>query len=215
MVDVNHVILEQGDWMRYLKHMESHELVVNKSRFIALLYPLEHIEDRDRCLKDAKKRHPKANHYVTASIWGESGEHVTADDDGEPARTAGYPVLDVLRHHDVTHVLCVVVRYFGGIKLGAGGLVRAYTKACAEVMKQASFYIKKTVAVVRITFDYTLIDKLHHLLEKKATIINSAYAAMVTFEIVFDQSGPDILDDVRHLLHAYETLAPHQLLIEA
>lgn len=201
--------------MRYLKHIESHELVVNKSRFIAILYPLEHIEDHDRFLQDAKKQYPKANHYVTASLFGENGEHATAHDDGEPSRTAGVPVLDVLKHHDVTNILCVVVRYFGGIKLGAGGLVRAYTKACAKVVKQASFYIKKTVAVVRITFDYTLIDKLHHLLEKKATIINSSYAEMVTFDIVFDQSGPEILDDMRHLLHAYETLEPHQLLIEA
>ena len=77
---------------------------------------------------------PKASHYCSASLFGKGLEHATSSDDGEPSRTAGIPILEILKHHDITNVLCVVVRFFGGVKLGAGGLIRAYAKAANEVL---------------------------------------------------------------------------------
>ena len=137
--------------LRYLKQKTIYQLEINKSNFIAILYPLNLQEDIAFYIEQSKTDYPKANHYCSASFFGETKEHATASDDGEPSRTAGIPILEVLKHHEVTNILCVVVRYFGGIKLGSGGLVRAYTKACAEAMKSAKFYTKKIVPAYEIS----------------------------------------------------------------
>ena len=110
-----------------------------------------------------KQTYPKANHYTYAYLYGPHGEQQGASDDGEPSRTAGIPILEVLKHHDVTNVIGVVVRYFGGIKLGAGGLVRAYTKAIADAIKDAKFYEKKIVECYEISFPYHLTHKIDQM----------------------------------------------------
>lgn len=159
--------------------------------------------------------YPKANHYCSASFFGETKEHATASDDGEPSRTAGIPILEVLKHHEVTNILCVVVRYFGGIKLGSGGLVRAYTKASAEAMKLAKFYIKKTVPSFEISFDYPLIDKIDHFLDQKAIITHKSFLQHVTYHVVLNDSEVSILDDLRHQLISMKELDPQILYLEA
>jgi len=170
--------------MKYLKDKTQYQIEINKSIFIGILYPLSSLEDIPLFIMDAKESYPKANHYCSASIYGETGEHQTASDDGEPSRTAGIPILEVLKHHDVTNVLCVVVRYFGGIKLGAGGLLRAYTKTCADVIKQAKFYQKKIVPSYEITFGYHLINQMDQYLNEKATIVKKSFLTHVTYQIV-------------------------------
>ncbi|KMQ79985.1 hypothetical protein BPMI_02268c [Candidatus Burkholderia pumila] len=112
----------------------SAEIDIRKSRFIALAIP---VADRDAAmhkLERPRAEHPTATHVCWALFaGGQSG----MSDDGEPSGTAGQPILEVLRHHEVDGVLAAVVRYYGGIKLGAGGLVRAYTDAIATAMQQA------------------------------------------------------------------------------
>jgi uncharacterized YigZ family protein len=191
--------------MRYLKEKSTYTYDVNKSQFIAILYPLQHQHDIKTFIEEAKNLYPKADHYCSASLYGDDQEQQTADDDGEPSRTAGLPILDVLKHHDVTNILCVVIRYFGGIKLGAGGLVRAYSHAAAGVMKTSSFYIKKWVKAYRIRFDYTHVDKIDHYLCEKATIIDKGYTEIVTYHIAL---LPDIsnIDDIVYLLKTIEPL---------
>lgn len=110
------------------------ELDIRKSRFIAIVAP---VQDRDaamRMVMQLREQHRAASHVCWALMaGGQSG----MSDDGEPSGTAGRPMLEVLRHHDLDGVLAAVVRYYGGIKLGAGGLVRAYTDAVAAALKQA------------------------------------------------------------------------------
>ncbi len=201
--------------LRYLKEKTTFKLEISKSIFIAILYPLQTEGDIAFYIEQSKKEYPKANHYCSASFFGETKEHATASDDGEPSRTAGIPILEVLKHHEVTNILCVVVRYFGGIKLGSGGLVRAYTKTSAEAMKLAKFYIKKTVPSFEISFDYPLIDRIDHFLDQKAVITHKNFLHHVTYQIVLNDSNVNILDDLRHQLISIKELDPQILYLEA
>lgn len=201
--------------MRYIKEKTSHQIEINKSVFIALFFPLESQDEIDLFINQVKHDYPKANHYCTASIFGETGEHQTAHDDGEPSRTAGIPILEVLKHHDVTNILCVVVRFFGGVKLGSGGLVRAYTKAAADLMKETKFYQKKIVPSYQIEFDYALINQMDHYFDKKATILEKTFLTTVAYKIILLEDDEIIIDDIKHLLINFQKLDDEVLWIEA
>ena len=108
------------------------ELIIKKSRFIGQLYPVSSFEEAQEKLAEVKKRYWDATHNCSALIVGERGEYTRCSDDGEPQGTAGVPMLEALKNTGLTNVLCVVTRYFGGILLGAGGLVRAYGKSVTE-----------------------------------------------------------------------------------
>ena len=110
------------------------ELIINKSRFIAYKLELTSLEIVKPFLEKLKKEHKKANHVCYAYVYKQEIVSEKCSDDGEPGGTAGYPILNVIKKKNLTNVLVAVVRYFGGIKLGAGGLTRAYTKACAGVL---------------------------------------------------------------------------------
>lgn len=199
--------------MRYLKEKTVYTYEVNKSIFIAILYPLIEQADLNRYLIDARNEYPKANHYCSASLFGDNQEQQTADDNGEPHRTAGIPILEVLKHHDVTNILCVVIRFFGGIKLGAGGLVRAYTKACADAMKQANFYRKQLVDTYLITFKYQDIDTIDRYLKEKVTVIDKTFTDTVTYKLYLNQDTSSI-DDIFYLLINHQKQEPKLLYIE-
>ena len=110
------------------------ELEISKSRFIAYKLDLNSLDDVKEFLSALKKDHKKAKHVCYAYVYNKEVISEKCSDDGEPSGTAGYPILNVIKKKNLTNVLVAVVRYFGGIKLGAGGLTRAYTKACAGVL---------------------------------------------------------------------------------
>ena len=115
--------------------MKENEIVINKSRFIAYKVNLENLDQVKEIISQLKKEHKKANHVCYAYVFKGDVISEKCSDDGEPGGTAGYPILNVIKKKNLTNTLVAVVRYFGGIKLGAGGLTRAYTKATAEVLK--------------------------------------------------------------------------------
>jgi conserved hypothetical protein TIGR00257 len=121
-----------------------HELLIKKSRFIACVQPMADRAGAQQVVASLRAQHPGAAHVCWALL---AGGQSAAVDDGEPSGTAGRPMLDVLRHQDLEGVLATVVRYFGGVKLGAGGLVRAYTDSVAQALLQADkiAIIRKTV----------------------------------------------------------------------
>ena len=114
--------------------MKTFELEINKSRFIAYKLELSSLDEVKPFLEKLKKEHKKARHVCYAYVYNKEIVSEKCSDDGEPSGTAGYPILNVIKKKNLTNVLVAVVRYFGGIKLGAGGLTRAYTKACAGVL---------------------------------------------------------------------------------
>lgn len=111
--------------------MKSFELNEKKSRFIGLKFDLNSLEDVKKIIDSVKTEHKKARHVCYAYVYNREVVSEKCSDDGEPKGTAGYPILNVIKKNNATNCLVIVVRYFGGILLGAGGLTRAYTKTCA------------------------------------------------------------------------------------
>lgn len=121
------------------KNIEN-EIIIKKSRFITKLYYLDDVDEIQNIINNLKKEHKKCTHICYAYIINGKEKAV---DDGEPSGTAGRPILNVIQKKNVTNVLVVVIRYFGGIKLGAGGLVRAYTSSTSEAFKLINLIEKK------------------------------------------------------------------------
>lgn len=199
--------------MNYVKEYVESKIYIKKSEFIGILVPINSDEDITNAINDAKKKYPKATHYVTAWVRGENGQYASSNDDGEPNRTAGYPALEVLMKNNLTDVLVIVIRYFGGIKLGAGGLIRAYSSSASETLNNATLYKKKMAHKYKLTFDYSLIDKLEHDLADNVNYINKEYTDKVTYEIVFHKGDLSLLKDYKHLLEI-EELEKEELHIE-
>jgi uncharacterized YigZ family protein len=199
--------------MLYIKDQIVHQIEINKSIFICVLQPIDNLSDVKLAIQKLKDIYPKANHYTHAAIIGEAGEHMVASDDGEPNRTAGIPILEVLKHHDVTNVLAVVIRYFGGIKLGAGGLVRAYTKAIADTLKDTKFYIKKVVACYEITLPYKAVDSFEYQFRDLITIIDKLYTEHVTLKIRLNDSDLSIFDEMKQIIINIKPLEPETLYV--
>jgi uncharacterized YigZ family protein len=155
----------------------SAEIDIRKSRFIALAIP---VDDRDAAMRELERlraEHPGATHVCWALLaGGQSG----MSDDGEPSGTAGRPILEVLRHHEVDGVLAAVVRYYGGIKLGAGGLVRAYTDAIATAMQLAERVERIERGLIGIEIDYADEARVRRWIEQHdAELADTAYAMTV------------------------------------
>jgi uncharacterized YigZ family protein len=157
----------------------SAEIDIRKSRFIAWAIP---VADRDAAMRELetlRAEHSTATHVCWALLaGGQSG----MSDDGEPSGTAGRPILEVLRHHEVDGVLAAVVRYYGGIKLGAGGLVRAYTDAIATVMQLAERVERIERGLIGIEMDYAEEARVRRWIElHDAELMETAYGMTVRF----------------------------------
>lgn len=145
-----------------------HQLVIKKSRFIAHIAPVASAEEADAVIAAAKKRAWDARHHCSAQITGARGERARSSDDGEPSGTAGVPMLEVLRRRDLTDIVAVVTRYFGGVKLGAGGLVRAYSSAVSEALDRSSLVDRRMLAEVTMMVEHADAGRFDHLLREWA-----------------------------------------------
>lgn len=161
-----------------LPHPVHHELVIKKSRFIACVQPVEGRAQAQAIVQQLWQQHPGAAHVCWALL---AGGQSAAVDDGEPSGTAGRPMLDVLRHQDLEGVLATVVRYFGGVKLGAGGLVRAYTDAVAQALLDAPKVARERQATLACQVPYALEGWLRRELQlAQAQLLDVDHADEVT-----------------------------------
>lgn len=167
--------------MESIKRPVQTESEIRHSRFIAYLHPVFSKEEAQATLESIKQAHPDANHHCFAYIIGDSALIQKAEDDGEPAKTAGVPMLEGLKKNGLTNVLAVVVRYFGGVKLGAGGLIRAYGKSVSDAVEKAERTVRTTVLTIRISADFDAIGTIEHLLSDMETKIERQYDEQVHF----------------------------------
>lgn len=160
-----------------------------KSKFIATVFPVKTEEEAAELIEKTKKKYWDARHNCTAYIIGESGNPLMrCSDDGEPAQTAGRPMLDVLMGEKLHNVLVVVTRYFGGTLLGTGGLVRAYSSAVQEGLRNSVLVEKKQGCILSIETDYTDLGKLSYLCgQMKLAVLGTEYTEMVVTELVLPQ----------------------------
>lgn len=161
------------------------EIVEKKSRFIATVKPVETEEEAVAFINEMKKKYWDARHNCSAFVLGANQELTRCSDDGEPAQTAGRPMLDVLLKEGITNVAVVVTRYFGGVLLGTGGLVRAYQKVVQEGLAASQIIEKRNGFLLYINTDYNGLGKLQYLFaQKEIAIMENEYAADVRMTVL-------------------------------
>lgn len=177
------------------------ETTINKSRFIAYIQRTDSEEDAKSFINSIKSRHKDANHNCSAYIITPSALIQKADDDGEPSGTAGVPILEVLKREGLYNVTVVVTRYFGGIKLGAGGLIRAYSGAASAAVNAAGKVVEIDMIPYRITMDYTYTNRFEHEIEASGIAISdTVYTDKVTYLIhVEEDARGAFLDRVQEI----------------
>lgn len=143
-----------------VKQTGTHEITIQKSRFIAHMTRAETENEAVEFIQSIKKQHWDANHNCSAYLIGEHDQIQKANDDGEPSGTAGVPILEVLKKRKLKDTVVVVTRYFGGIKPGAGGLIRAYGKATSEGLEAVGIVERSLNQIIHTKFDYTWLGKI-------------------------------------------------------
>lgn len=165
------------------------EITEKKSRFIATVRPVESEDEAVSFINEMKKKYWDARHNCSAFVIGKRQELTRCSDDGEPAGTAGRPMLDVLLKENIHNAAVVVTRYFGGVLLGTGGLVRAYQQATKAGLSASEIIEKKDGAVLFIRTDYTGIGRLQYLFaQEKITVMDTAYEADVLVKAVIPEN---------------------------
>lgn len=180
-------------------------IIIKNSKFICLLYKVQTLEEISKLLEKTRKDYPNATHYCYAYILNQIK---IANDDGEPSGTAGIPILQVLEKNQLNYVLCIVVRYFGKIKLGAGGLVRAYAKSVVECLKGHIIELKEGFSI-SITFNYDVLKKVDYILQK-TSIIEKNYQDKITYHL---NTTNDIIEALKTIPNIKIELH-HQLYLE-
>lgn len=174
------------------------ELLIKKSRFLGCVQPVPDRASAQAIVASLREQHPGAAHVCWALM---AGGHSAAVDDGEPSGTAGKPMLEVLRHQDLEGVLATVVRYYGGIQLGAGGLVRAYTDCVAQALKSATKVPIVKVRTLHCAVPYALEGLLRREMENAGgTLLKVLHGEQVTFAFSLAETAADAL--VAHLSEA-------------
>ena len=163
------------------------EFIINKSKFITLIFNINNKEDIDNILAKTKEEYIGANHYVYAYIVDTISY---STDDKEPSGTAGKPILNVLEKNNLNHVLCIVVRYFGGIKLGAGPLTRAYSRCASEIIKLSNIIELEKGYLIKLTTDLKSINNLPKI---KMDIIKKDFNNDVNYTIEINEQNLNIL----------------------
>ncbi len=179
-------------------------LEIKKSTFIALLYKVKSISEVEKYLGEVKNEYKDASHYVFAYIIDDKRKF---SDDGEPGGTAGLPIMEVLNKHDLNYVLCIVVRYFGGIKLGAGGLVRAYTKAVSNCILKEN--------IIKLVDGYLLNIEINYDKQKELDIVLKGYSYKKEYGSIIKyliKGDNELLDKLKNININY--LIKEKILIE-
>ena len=170
------------------------DYVEKKSRFIATVKPVESEEEAIAFIDSIKKKYWDARHNCSAFVIGSKNEITRCSDDGEPSGTAGRPMLEVLLGREVHNVAVVVTRYFGGVLLGTGGLVRAYTKAVQEGLDNSQVAMLAYGTSMKIETDYNGIGKLQYILGKAGVAIQSSeYTDVVTLQVFLLQEQKEVI----------------------
>ena len=172
-----------------LRKVDEKEIIIEKSSFIGTAKAVADEEEALEFIREVKKRHYEATHNVYAYILGDDNNIQRFSDDGEPSGTAGVPVLEVLKKNDLRNVCAVVTRYFGGIKLGKGGLVRAYSKGASAALEASEVIWRTLYKVVAVKVDYTLLGMMQNQLKLDGYALrNINYSDNVVFEIYVENN---------------------------
>lgn len=175
--------------MQTIKNNINNEIIIKNSRFICYLYKITNTNDINIILNNLKNEHKDANHHCYAYIINDIKK---SSDDGEPGGTAGIPILKVLENNNLNYILAVVIRYFGGIKLGAGGLVRAYTKSVTNTLSNDNLVNLIQGYNIDIEFNYNQVKEIDYLL-KEIKINSKSFNTNIKYNIDIPTNFLDII----------------------
>ena len=171
-----------------IKNSGKGELIERKSRFIAYASPVENDEEATAFIDQVKAENKDATHHVYAYIAGDQNQYQRSNDDGEPSGTAGRPVLEAIKKAELKNTAIVVVRYFGGVLLGSGGLTRAYGKVANLVLNEVGKVKKIPAEIYSLCFDYSLLGKIEAFLStNNYPVINKIYSLKIGFTCLFPE----------------------------
>ncbi|MBS7354227.1 MAG: YigZ family protein [Solobacterium sp.] len=185
----------------YIKEECTNTIVIEKSRFITYLEYCENEEQYKEYLKTIKKKHYDATHVCSAFLGKDTRR---SSDDGEPSGTAGVPMLSCLDKHGMENTAAFVVRYFGGIKLGAGGLIRAYSSSVSEAIKQADLVEDRMFNQYTITLNYETANRIDYLLNKECEEVETEYSENVKY--TFLTNDEKVLNRIEELTSGQKAL---------
>ena len=177
-----------------LKEDLNFTIEIEKSRFICYMNRVFSEQEARDYLAQVKKIHPTATHHCYGYTIGSMIQR--SSDNGEPAGTAGVPILQTLLKSELEDTIAIVVRYFGGIKLGAGGLIRAYTNSVSQTIGQATLVNIEKRHVYNIAFSYDLIGRIEHFLSLEAEITNKEYNELVTYSYLCKESLDEKIQEI-------------------
>ena len=190
--------------MKSIINKEIHEITIKNSKFIGIIIPIESLDDVKYNLNNLKEEYKNATHYCYAfTLINNKG----FSDDGEPNKTAGIPILNVIEGNNLINVLAVVIRYFGGIKLGPGGLIRAYSNTCKEVINKSTLVELIKGIEASITFPYSKEKEINYLL-KDSIIKNKLYEENCTYIIETTKEALDSISNLVTLNYVNEKIIP-------
>ncbi|MBY0158813.1 MULTISPECIES: YigZ family protein [Cytobacillus] len=179
-----------------VKEYGENEIEIERSRFIAHVARAETADEALDFIQKIKKKHSNATHNCSAYLIGENDQIQKANDDGEPSGTAGVPILEVLKKKKLKDTVVVITRYFGGIKLGAGGLIRAYGRATSEGLQATGIVERKLMTVMKTKIDYTLLGKVENELRSSIyTLKEIQYLDTVTVETFVEENQTGAFTD--------------------
>lgn len=167
----------------YLKQETANTIIIEKSRFICYMKHIKSEEEFKEYLTLIRKKHYDSDHVCSGFV---SNNICRSSDDGEPSGTAGAPILNVLQKNNLNEMCAIVVRYFGGIKLGAGGLIRAYSSAVSETIANNHLYTDVSYPKYELTLSYELGNKIKHFIENSTILLNTKYDTNITYEFALD-----------------------------
>lgn len=174
----------------------SAEIEVKKSKFIGYAKPISSEEEAQEFIAKIRKKHWDASHNVPAYLLGLQNEIQKCSDDGEPGGSSGMPILELLKREDLHDVIVVVTRYYGGIKLGVGGLVRAYTQAAKEALEAAKIVSRQNLMKLHVIMGYSQNDKVSHMLEKEQIVVMERnYGQDVEVTLLLEQQKVESVQD--------------------
>lgn len=185
------------NYFTILKEVEN-VYVEKKSKFIAYVFPIKDEYDFKETLDDIKKVHPKANHHCWAYALGEKREIEKYSDDGEPAGAAGLPILGQLKSKKLTYCACVVVRFFGGIKLGKGGMIKAYKEAAKQSIECANIIQKEICIEYVLEVEYPYMNHIMQIIKRNN--IKIGYSDISTICKFYLQIPIELEDEVIGML---------------
>ena len=177
----------------------SNEIIINKSKFITFLYKVKSEDEINNYLTYLKKEYKDATHICYAYILNEK---MKCSDDGEPSKTAGVPILEVLRKNQLNYIVCFVIRYFGGIKLGSGGLIRAYANSSSLCLKKTKIIKLEKLLKIKIVISYEKNKSFLKIINEE-NILEKNFDTGITYIILISEKRKELLDSLNF---SYEVL---------